>query len=87
MTTNLKELAKYLNHQGMENLLDSIKMSQLTDSSAEHLFGEIAKMDDSQALIVERLASMKRILSDQRFISKHTIVMCTTMAIKGSLQN
>ena len=50
MTTNLKELSKYLKYQGMENLLDSIK----TDSSVEHLFGEIAQMDDSEALTVER---------------------------------
>ena len=54
MTTKLKELAKYLKYQGMEKLLDSIKMSQLTDSSADYLFGKIAKMDDSEALIVER---------------------------------
>ena len=64
----------------MEIIHDSIEMSQLTDSSAEHLFGEIAKMDDSEALIVERFGylyptarsgSMKRILSDQSFINAH----------------
>ena len=57
----------------MENVLDFIKMSQLTDSSFEHRFGEIAQMDNSEALTVERfgylyptarLASLKRILSD-----------------------
>ena len=64
----------------MENLLDSIKMSQLTDSSVEHNFGEIAQMDNSEALTVERFAylyptarlgSLERILSDQMFIYAH----------------
>ena len=64
----------------IENFLDSIKMLQLTDSSAEHLSGEIAQMDNSEALTVERfvylyptarLASLERILSDQRFINAH----------------
>ena len=68
----------------MENLLDSTKMLQLTDSSAEHLFGEIAQMDNSDRSstpAVERfrylyptarLASLERILSDQRFINAHS---------------
>ena len=64
----------------MENRLDSIKMWQLTDSSVEHYFGEIAQMDNSEALTVKtfgylhstaRLASLERILSDQRFINAH----------------
>ena len=55
-------------------------MSQLTDSSAEHLLGVIAQMDNSEALTVERfgylyptarIASLERILSDQRFINAH----------------
>ena len=74
---------------------DSTKMMQLTDSSVEHLFGEIGQMDNSEALTVERfgylyatsrLASLKRILSDQS-LSTPTIVMFTTMAIKRFLQN
>ena len=64
----------------MEILLDSTKMFQLTDSSAGHLFREIAQINNSEALTVERfgylyptarLASLERILSDQRFINAH----------------
>ena len=59
----------------MENRLDSIKMSQLTDSSVEHHFGEIAQMDNSEALTVERFgylyptARLASLESIQRFIN------------------
>ena len=66
LVKNIKELVRYYQHNSLQHLLPTIKMSQLTDKSIESLFGNMAMHQQGSTTTMERFG---RILAYERISS------------------